>query len=69
MIRPADANETAQAWRVALEREDGPVALLLSRQGIPVLDRDGEGLGRASELERGGYVLWDSRRAGEPSPS
>ena len=59
-IRPADANETAQAWRVALEREDGPVALLLSRQGIPVLDRDGEGLGRASELERGGYVLWDS---------
>ena len=60
VIRPADANETAQAWRVALEREDGPVALLLSRQGIPVLDRDGEGLGRASELERGGYVLWDS---------
>jgi transketolase len=59
-IRPADANETAQAWRVALEREDGPVALLLSRQGIPVLDRDGEGLGRASELERGAYVLWDS---------
>ena len=67
VIRPADANETAQAWRVALEREDGPVALLLSRQGIPVLDRDGEGLGRASELERGGYVLWDSSpEAGEP---
>ncbi len=60
VIRPADANETVQAWRVALEREDGPVALLLSRQGIPVLDRDGEGLGPASELERGGYVLWDS---------
>jgi transketolase len=60
VIRPADANETAQAWRVALEREDGPVALLLSRQNIPVLDRDGDGLGQASELERGGYVLWDS---------
>ncbi len=60
VIRPADANETVQAWRVALEREDGPVALLLSRQGIPVLDRDGEGIGQASELERGGYVLWDS---------
>jgi transketolase len=60
VIRPADANETAQAWRVALERPDGPVALLLSRQGIPVLDRDGEGLGQARELERGGYVLWDS---------
>ena len=34
VIRPADANETALAWRVALEREDGPVALLLSRQNI-----------------------------------
>jgi transketolase len=67
VIRPADANETAQAWRVALEREDGPVALLLSRQNIPVLDRDGEGLGPASELERGGYVLWDSAPGeGEP---
>ncbi len=65
VIRPADANETAQAWRVALEREDGPVALLLSRQGIPILDRDGEGLGQADELERGGYVLWDSPASGE----
>ncbi len=64
MIRPADANETAQAWRVALEREDGPVALLLSRQGIPVLDREEGKLAPASELERGGYVLWDSA----PSP-
>jgi len=60
VIRPADANETVQAWRVALEREDGPVALLLSRQGIPVLDREGGKLAPASELERGGYVLWDS---------
>jgi transketolase len=68
VIRPADANETAQAWRIALERTDGPVALLLSRQGIPVLDRDGEGLGQASELERGGYVLWDSVSPGEDKP-
>jgi transketolase len=68
VIRPADANETAQAWRVALERTDGPVALLLSRQGIPVLDREGEGLGGASELERGGYVLWDSRPPEEGEP-
>jgi transketolase len=58
VIRPADANETAVAWRVALERDDGPVALLLSRQAIPVLDR-GELTG-ADELARGGYVLWDS---------
>jgi transketolase len=68
VIRPADANETAHAWRVALERTDGPVALLLSRQGIPVLDRDGEGLGQASELERGGYVLWDSSSPEEGEP-
>jgi transketolase len=60
VVRPADANETSEAWRVALERPDGPVALLLSRQGIPVADREGEGLAAASELERGGYVLWDS---------
>ncbi len=61
VVRPADANETAHAWRVALERPDGPVALLLTRQNLPVFDREGEGLGAASELERGGYVLWDSR--------
>ena len=54
VIRPGDANETSEAWRVALEREDGPVALLLSRQGVPTLDRSG--LGAAEELERGGYV-------------
>jgi transketolase len=61
VIRPADANETAVAWRVALEREDGPVALLLSRQNIPVLDR--AEVASARELERGGYVLWDSSSA------
>ncbi|HWX52533.1 MAG TPA: transketolase C-terminal domain-containing protein, partial [Solirubrobacteraceae bacterium] len=62
VIRPADANETSVGWRVALEREDGPVALLLSRQNIPVLDR-GE-LAPAEGLERGGYVLWDSAGKG-----
>jgi transketolase len=58
VIRPADANETTVAWRVALERDDGPVALLLSRQNLPVFDRSQ--LGAADGLERGGYVLWDS---------
>jgi transketolase len=58
VMRPADANETTVAWRVALERTDGPVALLLSRQNIPVLDR-GE-VAAADGLERGAYVLWDS---------
>ncbi|MGH2904634.1 MAG: transketolase-like TK C-terminal-containing protein, partial [Solirubrobacteraceae bacterium] len=65
VIRPGDANETAQAWRVALERGDGPVALLLSRQGVETLDRSE--LGAAEELERGGYVLWDSAGAGAGS--
>jgi transketolase len=63
VIRPADANETAAAWRVALEREDGPVALLLSRQNIPVLDR--AEVAAAEGLARGAYVLWDSTL---PSP-
>lgn len=58
VVRPSDPNETSVAWRVALEREDGPVALVLSRQGIATLDRDG--LGPADGLERGAYVLWDS---------
>jgi transketolase len=62
VIRPSDANETAVAWRVALEREDGPVALLLSRQNITVLDR--EEVAPAAELERGGYVLWESVQEG-----
>ncbi|PWH20060.1 MAG: transketolase [Anaerolineae bacterium] len=51
VIRPADANETAVAWKVALERKDGPTALLLTRQAVPVVTTDGKG------LERGAYVL------------
>ncbi|MGH2911683.1 MAG: transketolase, partial [Solirubrobacteraceae bacterium] len=58
VIRPADANETVVAWRVGVEREDGPVALLLSRQNLPVLDRTE--VAAAEGLERGGYVLWES---------
>ncbi len=53
VIRPADANETAGAWKVALERPDGPVALALSRQKLPTLDRRAQPRG----VERGGYVL------------
>ncbi|HEX3692917.1 MAG TPA: transketolase [Solirubrobacteraceae bacterium] len=55
VIRPADATETAAAWRLALEREDGPVALLLSRQGLPVLQASS-----SDGVARGGYVLWQS---------
>jgi transketolase len=57
-MRPADANETAHAWRVALERTDGPVALSLSRQKTPTLDRSD--LAPASLVERGAYTLWES---------
>jgi len=57
-VRPADANETAVAWKVALERLDGPVALSLSRQAVPTLDR--AELAPASGLERGAYTLWES---------
>ena len=64
VIRPADANETVVGWRVALERDDGPVALLLSRQGIPVIDRDR--FAGADGLERGGYVLGTRPRRGPP---
>src|SRR4029079_4767933 len=39
LIRPSDTNETSWAWRVALERRDGPVALVLTRQDVPTIDR------------------------------
>jgi len=55
VIRPCDANETVIAWQAALERRDGPTALVLTRQGLPVLDR--RGLGPAEGLLRGGYIL------------
>ena len=54
-IRPADANETAQAWKYALEHKDGPAALCLSRQGLPVLDQ--EKYASATNLSKGAYVL------------
>ena len=55
VIRPADANETAQAWKIALEYRDGPVAILLTRQGLPVLDQ--EKYASAANLSKGAYVL------------
>ena len=59
LIRPADANETAQAWRVAVD-SDGPTGLVLTRQGIPVLEGTAE---LAPEgLPRGAYVLVEEER-------
>lgn len=57
VIRPADANETAVAWKVAVERRQAPTLLALSRQNVPVLDRGI--LAPASGLEQGAYVLAD----------
>ncbi len=58
VIRPADANEVAEAWRVALDRTHQPVALVLTRQNVPVFDRSK--YGSAEGLRRGGYVLADA---------
>jgi len=55
VFRPADANETTQAWKYALEHRDRPVALLLTRQGLGVLDQDK--YGSAANLIKGAYVL------------
>jgi transketolase len=57
LIRPADASETAEAWRVAL-KHNGPVALVLTRQKLPFIDRTK--YAAASGLARGAYVLADS---------
>jgi transketolase len=61
VIRPGDANETAVAWRVALEARDRPVALVLSRQNLPTLDRSR--YASAEGLRRGAYVLSDAAQA------
>ena len=63
VIRPSDANETAEAWRMALNRKDGPTALALTRQNVPTLDR--ELYAPAESLKHGAYVL---KEAGDSGP-
>ncbi len=63
-LRPADATETAVAWKVALDRKDGPTCLMLSRQNLPVLDRTA--LASADGLAKGAYVLWQRDPAKAP---
>lgn len=58
VIRPADAAETAEAWRAAVLNREGPTALLFTRQNVPALDRTK--YASAEGLRRGGYVLWQS---------
>jgi len=63
-LRPADANETVEAWKVALRHDDGPVALVLTRQNLPTIDR--ATYAPASGVARGAYVLADT--GGEAAP-
>jgi transketolase len=60
-MRPAEATETAEVWRIALENKSGPSALILSRQGVPTLDR--ERYASAEGVHKGAYILSD---VGEP---
>ncbi|HEY7729971.1 MAG TPA: transketolase [Gaiellaceae bacterium] len=62
-VRPGDANETTMAWRIALERRDGPVAMALTRQKVPTLDRSE--VAPAAGALHGAYTLWQ-RDEGEP---
>ncbi|MBN1430414.1 MAG: transketolase [Anaerolineae bacterium] len=58
VIRPADANETAEAWRQAILRSDGPTVIALTRQNLPVLDRSK--VAPAGSLSHGAYILKDT---------
>lgn len=65
VVRPADANEVAWAWKTILENTSNPAGLVLSRQNLPVYDRTQPGFGAASGVARGGYVLVDAMRDGQ----
>jgi transketolase len=60
VVRPADANETAVAWQTVLGRTNGPAALALTRQNVPVFPRGTDGFGPAEGTARGAYVLLDA---------
>ena len=65
VLRPADANETVAAWRIAIGRKQGPVALVLTRQGLPVLDLNSYPAIPAG-VPLGGYILADFSTAKDP---
>jgi transketolase len=60
IVRPADANETAQAWKATLERQDGPVGLILTRQNVPTFPRGEGGFASAEGVAKGAYVLLEA---------
>ena len=61
VIRPMDANETAEAWKSALKNKKGPTCLVLTRQNLPVYDRAGLGWAESEEAQKGGYVLCEDK--------
>jgi len=63
VIRPADASETVEAWKTAITHKGGPIALILTRQALPVIDRKKHGTSDASELSRGAYVIAGDKSA------
>src|SRR5205814_5721063 len=64
VLRPDDAAETAEEWRVSVSHEKGPIALILTRQKLGWVDRaEGTGMGAASGVAKGAYVLADASSA------
>jgi transketolase len=64
VVRPADANETAQAWKAVLENHEHPAGIVLTRQNVPVFDRGEGGFAGAENTARGAYVLAEARANG-----
>lgn len=63
VIRPADANESVQAWKVAVEHKGGPTVLVFTRQGLPIIDQDK--YAKATNLAKGAYVLSEASKDAE----
>ena len=60
VLRPADANETVESWKIAIETKDKPTALILSRQNLPIIDRNK--FAKAHLTKKGAYVLYQSKQ-------
>ncbi|KHL05249.1 transketolase [Sinomonas humi] len=65
VVRPADANEVAVAWKTILERTSNPAGIVLTRQNLPTWDRGEGGFGSASGVAKGGYILAEAQRDGQ----
>ena len=61
VVRPMDANETVEAWKIALKNKKTPTCLVLTRQNLPVYDRKKLGWAKAEEAQKGGYVLFEDK--------